>query len=243
MATMSGHKADLYLGGWDAGDFIHDVTGSASRAMLDKTVLNNNDYRDYQPGIQEASLSGSGWYDTNATDAISADKGLETFFTDNTATTGKVPCIHWPQGNSATGVYGYAYTGFFDKKELKASENGIVTTDVAVTSCEGRRRVVSLATLATRSSASDSSTVDNTAGTTAGGTGYIICPVHTSGTLDAAIRHSTNDIAFSELIGFTNITSDNVCERVEVAGTVNRYVDAEWSGTFNAQFAICFHRK
>lgn len=90
-------------------------------------------------------------------------------------------------------------------------------------------------------------TVDQLAGTTAGGAGYVQCTDY-SGLTSAVVKiqHSTDDAIWSDLITFTNITAAPASERVATAAgaTVNRYVRAivDVTGTGSITFWVGFNR-
>lgn len=88
-------------------------------------------------------------------------------------------------------------------------------------------------------------TVDQSAGTTAGGVGYVQCTAFSGLTnVIYTIEHSTDGSSWSTLITFSTITSAPAAERVSVSGTVNRYVRAavNVTGTGSATALIGFKR-
>lgn len=66
-----------------------------------------------------------------------------------------------------------------------------------------------------------------------------------SGTPTCTIEDSTDDAVFVTLVAFTAIVdgTEPIAERVEVAGTVNRYLRLAWTGTFtNVTYALAYRR-
>jgi len=91
----------------------------------------------------------------------------------------------------------------------------------------------------------NSTTVDQSAGTTAGGAGYVQCTAFSGLTnVIYTIEHSTDGASWSTLITFSTITSAPTAERVAVSGTVNRYVRAvvNVTGTGSATAFVGFKR-
>lgn len=245
MTVPHGSTADVYVAGWDFGDVVHAVTSSMQRPVEDKTVLNNSGWRSFQPSpIIDGAMQLEGWYDTNATDALAVDKAIEGFFDGVVgATSDLVSVIHWPAGNLAVGDYGWGMNGYIDKKDLRDGETGLVSCSIGMQATgTGRERLRSHGTMANRSSASNSTTVDNLVATSNGGAGYICAPTFTSGTLNATIDHSSNDIAYAALVTFPAVTANNAGSRVAVTGSVLRYTRGAWATTFNVTFALAFAR-
>jgi len=79
----------------------------------------------------------------------------------------------------------------------------------------------------------ESSSVDNTTSSTGGATADLHVPALTLGgytNVIVKVRHSTDDISYSDLITFTAVTTVS-SERKTVAGTVNRYLAMSWAWT------------
>ena len=94
----------------------------------------------------------------------------------------------------------------------------------------------------TDASATNSTSVDQTAGSSAGAVGYLQAVSIGSGTATVKIQSSTNNSTWSDLITFTAVTAQT-SERVAVTGTVNRYVRVITTGTFtNLVFVAGFAR-
>lgn len=83
--------------------------------------------------------------------------------------------------------------------------------------------------LAARTTDTNGTTVDQAAGTTAGGAGYVQCTAFSgfSGVV-VKVQHSTDNSLWSDLITFTTIASAPTAERQALGSTatVNRYVRA-----------------
>lgn len=96
----------------------------------------------------------------------------------------------------------------------------------------------------THASATSSASVDNTAGTTRGGIGFLQFFSRASGTPTFLIEHSTNDVAWATLLTFVGTGGATPFgERKTVTGTVNRYLRVTTTGTFtNAVIWVGFRR-
>jgi hypothetical protein len=81
----------------------------------------------------------------------------------------------------------------------------------------------------------EATSVDNTASSAAGGTGYLQAGSVVLGgytNLVVKIRHSANNSSFTDLITFTAVTAAQAAQRTTVAGTVERYLATShaWTG-------------
>jgi hypothetical protein len=67
--------------------------------------------------------------------------------------------------------------------------------------------------------------VDNSASSANGGSGYMQCTAGTGfSAFQGKIQHSADDASWADLITFTSSVSDPYAERITVTGTVNRYL-------------------
>lgn len=72
----------------------------------------------------------------------------------------------------------------------------------------------------------------NAAGSSGGASGYVQVTALTLDGYDSItirILDSTDDISYAELIAFTAVTAAPAAERLTATGTVNRYLDCDWT--------------
>lgn len=99
--------------------------------------------------------------------------------------------------------------------------------------------------LAARTSDGDGTTVDQTAGSSNGGVGYLQVSAFSGfSQIVVKIQDSPDDSNWSDLITFTTVTTAPVALRATVAGSVDRYVRAIWdvTGTGSSTFFAGFKR-
>lgn len=80
----------------------------------------------------------------------------------------------------------------------------------------------------------ESSPVDNAAASSGGGEAFVqIGSLSLDGHTNLAVklRHSTDGVAWSDLVSFTAVTAARSGQQVAVSGTINRYVAASWDFT------------
>jgi len=88
----------------------------------------------------------------------------------------------------------------------------------------------------------DGTSVDNSASSPDGGVGYLHVLEFTGTDIDITVQDSPNDSTWADVVNFTQVTGVG-SERVEAAGTVDQYLQAEWSGTFTScLFVVVFAR-
>jgi len=90
--------------------------------------------------------------------------------------------------------------------------------------------------------AANYASVDETAGTTGGGVGHLHVTAFTSGSATIKIQHSPDNSIWADLITFT-AAAGVTKQRIEVSGTVDRYVRATSTGTFSLTFVVAFARR
>lgn len=165
---------------------------------------------------------------------------------DSSQETADVVCIGYGGDTLGQPFYGYAgvYKGQYDalcqtgnltKANTKFLFNGAIDDGII------------LHPLAARTVDTNGTSVDNTAGTTAGGAGYVQVTAY-SGLTNAVIKiqHSTDNAVWSDLITFATVTSAPTAERIALASnaTVNRYVRAliDVTGTGSITVWVGFNR-
>ena len=99
--------------------------------------------------------------------------------------------------------------------------------------------------VAAETAGGNSTSVDNTAGTTNGGAAILHVSAFTGTSITVKVQHSTNNSTWVDLVTFTAATAAGA-QHIEVAAgtTVNRYLRSIWTGTFtSATFAVGFARR
>ena len=83
----------------------------------------------------------------------------------------------------------------------------------------------------TDTSAANGASLDHGAATSAGLSAYLHLLAFTGTSVTVKVQHSTDDATWADLASFTTL-SDVGAERIETAGTVNRYLRVITTGTF-----------
>lgn len=221
MAASHGSNARAYFSGYDLSPYLKEISVDEETEKHDSTVLANNGDKTWAIGLRDASAEASGLYDDTLAvgiDAIMAGARRQP----------SQQLVYLPSGD-AVGSYGEVLSGFDTKYSRKSVITDLNKVDLSLQgSGRGMDIIQSLHQLTSEGSSSNGSAVDNSAGTSAGGVGVIQTTALTAGSFTCKIQHSTDNSTWVDLITFTALAA-NTCERIEVAGTVNRYVRSIWT--------------
>lgn len=226
MATaLHGSNAGLLINGFNMTSFFTAFGVDLSQAMHDSTVLGNAS-RLKTPGLREGKLSGSAFFDsTTTTGSWAVLKGMFAGASPGTPNAAIIALAHngFTVGSPVTVAYATEAqlgTSIIVDDLVKMTMTGEITED-------GVDFGVSLHALSAETAFPfDGTTIDNTASSANGGVGT----VHVTAIAGAApnavikIQHSSNGTVWVDLITFTAVTVANSSERIEVTGTVNRYL-------------------
>jgi len=237
MAKQSGLGVRLYAAGYDlSGDANALNNMGYSQAMLDVTAL-NNDAVARIAGLSDGTVSVNGWFEQSSDHAV---------WTSNS---GKLPTADQIVVVGFGTALGDACLGMKAKQasyNVTRAPGSAIATVAEYQGTAGQQLdfgvLLTTGPKQTDASATNSTSVDQTAGTSAGAVGYLQAVSIGSGTATVKIQSSTNNSVWSDLITFTAVTAQT-SERVAVTGTVNRYVRVITSGTFtNLVFVVGFAR-
>lgn len=227
MAFSHGSSGRFFAGGQDLSQATKTVTVSGMADVADRTGLSYTN-KLYINGLADAKISGQGFYRGTAGSelaAVSSDEHYSAFFGGSV-----VSFTHYPAG-CAIGSYGVSVTGPETDVEFSTPVDDVAAFTVGGQSTYGLDRVVShynhgTADATTFTASGTATVVDNGASSTNGAAGVLHFFRLSAGTAVVKIQHSSDNSTFADLVTFSNVvaaTSERVCERVAVTGTVNRY--------------------
>jgi len=237
MAKQSGLGVRLYAAGYDlSGDANALNNMGYSQAMLDVTSLQDSAMSRIA-GLSDGTLSVNGWFEATSNHAV---------WTSNS---GNLPSADQVVVVGFGTALGDACIGMNAKQasyNVTRAPGAAIATVAEYQSTAGQQLdfgvLLTTGPKQTDASATDSTSVDQGAGTSAGAVGYIEAMSIGSGSATVKIQSSTNNTVWSDLITFTAVTAQT-SERLAVTGTVNRYVRVITSGTFtNLVFVVGFAR-
>lgn len=234
MAFQHGKETKVFANGWDITSYLTEFAPTINGEAIDVTTFGDT-WRDFITGLKMATFTANGFFD-------GADDAQDEIVHGMINTLGSI-WLWFPQGDTL-GNYGYGLSGIETSYNPTTPIGGASTFTVSGTALFAQR-AVSLHAMGAETADGDGTSVDNAAGTSAGGAGYLEVFAY-SGLTDIVVKvqHSTDNAVWADLITFTTVTAARQKERSAVSGTVNRYVRANWdvTGIGSATFALAFHR-
>ena len=251
MAVVHGSKADIFLNGFDAGDWFNSVTSSGTKELNDCTVFNNSGYKAYHARMREATISCSGFFDATADadlgdaatlDPESGDWAFNAMIDGGVVGSADDIILHFPAGALAVGSKGFGAKGASTTYGIEGGSGDLLGVSVELTSCVGREMVQLAAVLSEETDAFDGTAIDNGAATEFGGSAYLMVPGWVSGDLPVIVEDSDDGLAWNTIGTFTEVDANHAYERITFTGTVERYVRVSANGTYVAAFLAAIHR-
>lgn len=191
----------------------------------------------WRPGQLSGSLGISGFFDAAVGDIQAT---LDTART----TAGGLLTTAFAE-TPAIGSWAFIGEGNVSALNYPAPVKDLVRVELEGTPNDGVDMAQTLHVLGAETTSSNSTSVDNTAGTTNGAVASLHVTAY-SGLTNIVIKcqHSTDNSAWSDLITFTTVTG-TTWERKTVTGTVNRYLRSLWtvSGSGSCTFAVACARR
>lgn len=235
MAFSHGSAARVYVNGYDLSAYLKSVSFSGVNDVADVSALSNT-AKAYLAGLQDATLTAEGMFDPTAgrtEDLLRTTLG------------GTCTWTHFPAGTAlaarAVGLYG-TDTSY----EISTSVDDAAMVTAEAQSSTGRDAMTVHRSGGTVTGGGTATAQNNTSGTNNGGVAYLQCISLNGGTATVKVQHSSDDITYSDLITFTNVTAslDPLAERATSSGTVHQYTRATWTVTGGtADFIVAFGRK
>lgn len=226
MAFKHGIKTKVYVNGYDMTGYFRSLKMSASDDAADtSTFLNTN--KSFIPGLTDAQVSAEALFDADSGIGGNADRSDEVL--QAALATEFSYWVQLVQGD-ALGNGGYAVQAIHTSFEVDSPHDDLTTISVSAQSKTGRERGLVLHALGAETSTANGTGVDNSVGTANGLSGFLQVMARAGAASDTIkIQHSTDNVSFTDLITFTAVSAAHVAERLEVSGTVNRYLRAQWT--------------
>lgn len=243
MTAVHGSKARLLANGYDLSHYMREASIAHSADTADATTWTNADGsqrtgKAYVPGMRDATLSGQAVLDQT-------EDELDPASVIGNALAGDVMLVHC----HAQGVFGARCTimqALGTGVEVTTPYSDVAAAGISVQSNEADSGVVLKSHADTISGTADGATFDAGAAgmpTADGGVGalQVADKGGGAGTLTVKIQDSDDGSTWADLITFTGVTVAHGFERIEVAGTVERYLRAIWTvsgGTWKAHVSF-----
>lgn len=242
MAFSHGTDGRIWLDGFSAACTLNEVSIDGEIDSAETTTLCKT-HKTYIPGLTDATIAMSGFYDTNT---VSPTTTMEYFLDARKRTT--FPVMYAPQGSEAVGEPTYQFNGFLTSFSVGTTVDEAATVETEYQSSVGfeRGRVVVIDAARTASGNTNATPLDNTTSTTSGGSAVlsVSAVTGTTPTLDVVLEHSADNISYATLATFSQQTAINA-QYLEFSGTVQRYIRAAWTiagTTPSFTFNVSVHR-
>jgi len=243
MAFLHGKSTTVLHGVYDLSAFLNDATVSAQVETAETTTFGvAGGSKTYITGLEDGTVSASGLFDgdANAVDVVlQATVGSDTLAPVTVAPSGTTLGERVKTLQAKTTSY-----------EVSSPVGDVVSVSYDAQADGGVDHGVSLATLASISSSTNHTSVDNAASSTNGGVGQVHVTVNTRNSATTIkVQHSTDNSTWADLVTFSSVGSTTTTsERVTVANgtTVNRYLRAISTlsaGTGALTYHVSFSRR
>lgn len=233
-----GKNVKVYIDEFDFSVYFTDVTATTTVEVAETSGF-GTDAKTYIPGMKDGSVSLSGLFDGTAT-------GTDVYFNSALGSTTKQNIIVAPGGHS-NGANAIILQSDDTSYEVSGAIGDVVQTSAEFQSDEGveHGKILSSGSAA---ATGNGTSVDNSAATTNGGVGFLSIPGNTrNGNVTVKIQQSSDNSTFTDLITFTTASSaTSVSERIEVTGTVARYLRVSYTvagSTGSATPVVAFARR
>lgn len=243
MPPLSGKSTRVLFDQFDLTAFFTKVAAGANVDMLDTTTFGKN-ARTFIPGLRAATVNAEGLWDSTL--VLGSDVVLSAALSQ----AGERAVTVAP-GANGIGSRAQLLACNENKYSIEAPVDGVTSIVAELTAQTGMEGGVLLAdqTYTTSQAGIGLASVDNGAGSTNGAVAHFHAPVATgaAGSLIVKVQHSTDNSAWADLITFTAVAFGTpASQRVEVAGTVNRYTRALVTLTgsgLSIQFTVAIARR
>ena len=238
MAASFYSVAKVLVDAYDLTAFLKKVNMSREREVLDMTTLASGRAREHMPGLKSGAVSAEGLHDGVV---LGIDEILNAALGGGAAK--NVTII------DANAVGGDCHLCLANETKFAVSlqPGSITQANAEFTASDGIDAGVVLHAAGAETATGNGASVDNAAATTNGGVAHLHASAATGTTPSAAIKiqHSVDGSTWVDLVTFAAVTA-TVAQRVEVTGTVNRYLRAirTITGTTpSITYAVAFARR
>lgn len=244
MAGKKGRDASVLVNEFDLSRYLKKIAPSVAVDILDGTTFQPpGGFKEKLPGEADGKLSCEGFF--QASDGTTPD-AIDDVFHDIRGSETKAVFTGAPEGASAVGKRAFLMSVDESSHSAETVVDQLIMTQAEFESSSGMEAGVVLHQVTAETATGNGSSVDNGAATARGAVAHLhVTAASASDTLDVVVQHSADNSVWVDLITFAQKSAVG-SERVEVTGTVNRYVRARRviAGTGPSfTFAVAFARR
>lgn len=238
MGFLHGKSSMVLFDGVNLSGFLNQMSSSNSIETADTTTF-GNDSKTYIVGLKDGQMSLSGMFDGAL---LASDATMSSAIgnaANNVVTFAPSPVY---------GAVAFSAEAIETSYEVSSPVTDVVSASAQVQADGGIDRGLLLAALSAVTTTSTGTSIDNTASTSGGGVAYLHVTANsrTAGSV-FKVQHSSDNTTFADLITFATVaTTLTQAEKIEVTGTVNRYVRASFApggSTGSITYSLAFARR
>lgn len=218
-----GKNVKIFVDEFDFSAYFNDMSASSTVDTAETSAF-GTDAKTYIPGHKDGTISLSGMFEGTAS------TGTDDYFNTVLGSATKQQVIVAPEGHG-NGYRAIALQADNTSYEKSSPIGDVVQASVEFQSNEGVEHGKILSAGTSVNATGNATSVDDGAATTNGGVGFLSVPVNTrNGNIDVKIQQSADNSTFTDLVTFTTVGSTTAtAERIEVTGTVQRYLRASYT--------------
>ena len=244
MPFRHGKNTKVLVDQFDLSSYFNDVSLSASVETAETTTFGvSGGAKTYVSGLSDSTVTTSGLFD-GAAGAV--DEIIGNILSSDTDVNFTVA----PDGGMTLGARCVSGQAIETKYDVTSPVSDVVSISCDFQVDAEASRAVILAPLSTVSATGTSTSVDNGAASTNGGSAILHVPTNTrNGTIIVKIQHSSDNTTFVDLVTFATVSTATATSQrvvVAVATTVNRYLRMSYTvagSTGSAIIAATFGRR
>ena len=245
MAFSHGTAARMWIDGFPSACNLNEFSMEGTVDTAETTTL-CKDRKTYIPGLEDATASMSGFFETNTLDP---ETTFNYFLEERSRTV--FPVVYYPDGGESLGSPAYFLDGFLTSYSVGTTVDEAATVEMEFQSNTGWERGIVLSEDTLVDTDGESVYHDNGASTANGGSAILSVgsALGTSPELDVVIEHTGDnpedpDPVWVTLATFATQTMQGA-QYIEFTGTVEQYTRVVWTlggTTPEFTFNVAIHR-
>jgi hypothetical protein len=228
LATHGKH-ARTYINGFDLSAYLNSFGVAQTADTAETSVFSSSD-KTYVVGLRDATVSAEGFF---------AGSTFESDYVFDRVLGSTNIWSYYPAGPALSNA-GYGIKSIENSYEIMSPIDGVVSVTVEGQAILGADRILSHHDLIAESTTGSETSIDATAASTKGATGYLQITGITGGiTATIRIQDSAVGTTFADLISFTASTTITAERAISSSGTIKRFTRAAW--TLSAAGTVTFN--
>jgi hypothetical protein len=218
LATHGKH-ARTYINGFDLSAYLNSFGVAQTADTAETSVFSSSD-KTYVVGLRDATVSAEGFF---------AGSTFESDYVFDQVLGSTNIWSYYPAGPALSNA-GYGIKSIENSYEIMSPIDGVVSVTVEGQAILGADRILSHHDLIAESTTGSETSIDATASSTKGATGYLQVTGFTLGqTAQIVIEESSAGTSWATLISFSSGGSIGAQRAISSSGTVKRFTRAAWT--------------